>query len=115
VEEQFWACEQALRSQGCGAVLAWIERAPQLALRRLQLAAEGRNTVALIFRSSRAIAASPAALRLHVSRAQSRTVVRVLKRRGSDLPAPIVLDLHGLSVSAGTSRPLGFRLLEMVP
>jgi hypothetical protein len=115
VEEQFWACEQALRSQGCGAVLAWIERAPQLALRRLQLAAEGRNTAALIFRSSRAIAASPAALRLHVSRAQSRTVVRVLKRRGSDLPAPIVLDLHGLSVSAGTSRPLGFRLLEMVP
>ena len=115
VEERFWACEQALRSRGCGAVLAWIERAPQLALKRLQLAVEGRSTAVLLFRSSRGIAASPAALRLHVGRAQSRTVVRVLKRRGSDLPAPIVLDLHGWSASAGTSRPLDLRLLEMAP
>lgn len=115
VEERFWACEQALRSQGCGAVLAWIERAPQLALKRLQLAAESRSTAALLFRSSRAIPASPAALRLHVGRAQSRTVVRVLKRRGSDLPAPIMLDLPGFSPSAGTRCPLDFRLLEMVP
>ena len=95
VEERFWACEQALHSQGYGAVLVWIERAPQPALRRLQLAVEGRSTAVLLFRSSRTIAASPAALRLHVGRAQSRTVVRVLKRRGSDFPAPILLDLQG--------------------
>jgi hypothetical protein len=115
VGEQFWACEQALRSHGCGAVLAWIERAPQFALKRLQLAVEGRNTAALLFRSSRTIPAFPAALRLHVSRAQSRIVVRVLRRRGSDLPAPIVLDFRSLSAFAQTSRPLDFRLLEMVP
>jgi hypothetical protein len=30
-----------------------------------------------------------------VSKSQSRTLVRVLKRRGSGVPAPIVLDLHG--------------------
>jgi hypothetical protein len=115
-EERFWACEQALRSPGCGAVLAWIGRASQLALKRLQLASEGRNTATLIFRSSRAVPASPAALRVHVSRAQSRTVVRILKRRGSDLPAPIVLDLQGWSASAGTTRhPGDLRLLEMVP
>jgi cell division inhibitor SulA/protein ImuA len=114
-EERFWACEQVLHSQGCGAVLAWIERAPQLALRRLQLAVEGRSTAVLLFRSSRAIAASPAALRLHVGRAQSRTVVRVLKRRGSDFPAPILLDLQGSPISAGTHCPLDFRLVEMMP
>ena len=115
LEERCWACQQALRSQGCGAVLAWIEHAPQIAFKRLQLAAEGCSAVALLFRSSRAIPAAPAALRLHVSRAQSRTVVRVLKRRGSDLPTPIVLDLHGCFAPAGSSCPIGSsRLLEMV-
>ena len=113
-EERLWACEQALRSQGCGAILAWIERAPQLALKRLQLAIEGRGTAAVLFRSSGAIPASPAALRLHVSRAQGRTMVRVLKRRGSDLPTPIVLDLQG-SASRDARRSNDSRLLETVP
>jgi cell division inhibitor SulA/protein ImuA len=113
MEERFWACEQALRSQGCGAILAWIEHAPQLALQRLQLAIAGRNTAAVLFRSSGAIAASPAALRLHVSRAQSRTVVRVLKRRGSDLSAPIVLDLQG-STFRSARRSDDARPLETV-
>jgi len=55
-------------------------------------------------------------LRLHVSRAQSRTVVRVLKRRGSDLPAPIALDMPGLpSIPAGPRRPAESRPLETVP
>jgi hypothetical protein len=33
-------------------------------------------------------------LRLHVSRTEGRTVVRILKRRGGGLPAPVVLDLY---------------------
>jgi hypothetical protein len=94
VEESLWACEQALRSHGCGAVLAWLERAPERSFRRLQLAAENNDALALLFRPGRAVPASPAALRLHVSKSQSRTLVRVLKRRGSGVPAPIVLDLH---------------------
>jgi cell division inhibitor SulA/protein ImuA len=114
--ERFWSCEQALRSPGCGAVLAWIDHAPERALKRLQLAAEGGGAVALLFRSARVIPASPAALRLHVSRAQSRTVVRVLKRRGSDLSAPIALDMPGLpSIPASPRRPVGSRVLEAVP
>jgi cell division inhibitor SulA/protein ImuA len=114
--ERFWACEQALRSPGCGAVFAWIDRAPERALKRLQLAAEGGGAAALLFRPARIIPASPAALRLHVSRAQSRTVVRVLKRRGSDLPAPIVLDMPGVpSLPAGLRRPVDSRPLETVP
>jgi cell division inhibitor SulA/protein ImuA len=114
--ERFWACEQALRSPGCGAVLGWIDHASERALKRLQLAAEGGNAAALLFRSTRVIPASPAALRLHVGRAQSRTIVRVLKRRGSDLPAPIALDMPGVSsIPAGPLRPVETRPLETVP
>jgi hypothetical protein len=94
-EESLWACGQALRSQGCGAVLAWIERASERSFRRLQLAVENNDALALLFRPGRALPASPAALRLHVSKSQGRTLVRVLKRRGSGVPAPIALDLHG--------------------
>jgi hypothetical protein len=93
-EERFWACEQALRYQDSGAVLAWVGQAPERALKRLQLAAEGGNAIALLFRSTRIIPASPAALRLQVERSADRTLVRVLKRRGSGLPAPIAIDLR---------------------
>jgi hypothetical protein len=114
-EERFWAGEQALRSHGCGAVLAWIDRAPERALKRLQLAAEGSSAAALLFRSARSIPATPAALRLHVGRSQSRTVVRIIKRRGSALPAPIMLDLQAPSSKPdGPRRPADFRSLETV-
>ncbi len=93
--DSLWACEQALRSAGCGAVLAWIEQAPERALRRLQLAAEGSDVVTALFRSARGIPPSPAALRLHLCKAEGRTLVRVLKRRGAGIPAPVALDLHG--------------------
>lgn len=95
VEESLWACEQALRSRGCGAVLAWLDRAPERSLRRLQLAVEGNDALALLFRPGQAIPASPAALRLHVSKSRTRTLVHILKRRGSSVPAPVALDLHG--------------------
>jgi cell division inhibitor SulA/protein ImuA len=115
--ESLWACEQALRYQGCGAVLAWIDRAPERALKRLQLAAEAGSAVAWLFRSARVIPASPAALRLHIGRLQNRTVVRVLKRRGSDLAAPIVLDLlNSPATPAGVRRTnRDVRLLETAP
>jgi hypothetical protein len=94
LESRLWACEQALRASCCGAVLLWQEHMHDRAVRRLQLAAESAGTSLFLFRSARVAPASPAALRLHVSRAENRTVVRILKRRGGGLPAPIVLDLH---------------------
>src|SRR5882672_4851630 len=39
--ETLWATEQALASNACGAVLAWLPRAKYAELRRLQIAAEG--------------------------------------------------------------------------
>jgi hypothetical protein len=94
-DDNVWACEQALRAPCCGAVLLWQDHLNERALRRLQLAAESAGTTLFLFRSARVAPASPAALRLHVSRADNRTIVRILKRRGGGLPAPIALDLHG--------------------
>ena len=72
-EDNLWACEQALRASCCGAVLLWQDHVHERALRRLQLAAESSGTALFLFRSARVAPASPAALRLHVSRAQGRT------------------------------------------
>lgn len=113
--EQLWACEQALQSQGCGTVMLWLdqanERIPENALRRLQLTAERRDVLAMLFRGSRAASCAQAALRLHVSRQPqtSRTVVRILKRRGGGMPAPVVMDLHSsLLRRSGTARRNSF-------
>jgi cell division inhibitor SulA/protein ImuA len=97
-EDNLWACEQALRAGSTGAVLLWLDHVQERALRRLHLAAESASTSLFLFRSARVAPASPAALRLHVSRADGRTIVRVLKRRGGGLPPPIALDLHGFSI-----------------
>jgi hypothetical protein len=94
-EDRLWSCEQALRAGCCGAVLIWLDHVHERSLRRLQLAAESGGTVALLFRSANTMSATPAALKLHVSRSQNRTIVRVLKRRGGGLPSPVALDLHG--------------------
>jgi len=107
--EQLWACEQALQSEGCGAVMLWLdqnrERLPDNALRRLQLTAERRDLLAMLLRTSRAPSCIHAALRLHLSRETNSTMVRILKRRGGGLPAPVALDLqHGLSRRAGAVR-----------
>jgi cell division inhibitor SulA/protein ImuA len=106
-EDSLWACEQALRSQACGAALAWLDRVHERALRRLQLAAESGGATMLLFRPARAAPASHAALRLHIGKSQSRTLVRVLKRRGGGLPAPVTLDLHGTLPAHNERRGTG--------
>ena len=60
----------------------------------LQLAVEHRNVLAFLFRTSRVTPCVQASLRLHVSRQQSSTAIRILKRRGGGIPAPVMLDLH---------------------
>jgi len=111
VEENLWAAEQALRATCCGAVLLWQDHVHERALRRLQLAAESASTALFLFRSARVAPASPAALRLHVSRTQGRTIVRILKRRGGGLPPPIALDLHATSISR-IRRPAAVHVRE---
>lgn len=103
VEAQLWTGEQALRSGSCGAALLWLNRVPERALRRLQLAAEGSGALVMLFRMARVIPFASAALRLHISKADGRTIVRILKRRGGGVPAPVVLDLHGATTGCFTA------------
>ena len=82
---QLWACEQALRSGICGAVLLWADRIQERALRRIQLAAEGSGSIVMLFRGAKTVPVTSASLRLHLSKAENRTIVRILKRRGGGI------------------------------
>jgi cell division inhibitor SulA/protein ImuA len=91
--ETLWAVEQALRSNACGAVLAWPQKIAWPELRRLQLATEGSRALAVLFRPPRAAGeASPAALRLALETCEGDLAVRILKRRGAVLGQPIRLN-----------------------
>lgn len=83
-QDGLWAVEQALRSGGSVAVLAWVRSVDRAVLRRLQLAAEEQRCWAILFRPIEAGRdASPAAVRLKLSAHGSETRVEVLKCRGA--------------------------------
>lgn len=103
--EKLWACEQALRSGSCSMVLFWPDRIDERDLRRLQLAAEMGGAAGFLFYGGHAAQSSPAALRLAISGRGSRTAVRILKRRGGDIPAPVTLDLFASTAALRAIRP----------
>lgn len=85
-QQALWAVEQCLRSGSCGAVLCWPQQADDRSLRRLQVAAETGQTLALACRPQLAARnPSPAALRLAIDVQPAQ--VRVLKCRGGLTPA----------------------------
>lgn len=90
-----WCLEQLLASGGFAGVLGWAE--PVLdarALRRLQVAAEGRPVFAALWRSTAAAAApSPAPLRLAMAAGEGGVEVRILKRRGRPASRPLLLGI----------------------
>jgi len=90
--ETLWAAEQALASNACGAVLAWLPQAKYAELRRLQIAAEGGRAPAFLFKSPETAAeSSPAALRIALESSGGGLAVRIFKRRGTPLTHPILL------------------------
>jgi cell division inhibitor SulA/protein ImuA len=92
-KEILWAIEQALRSGSSIAVLAWLERASNIALRRLQLAAEEHDCWAVLFRSPRALDdSSPAALRVYLSGGPDKAQLKIVKCRGKR-PCSMALEL----------------------
>ena len=98
--ETLWATEQALRSKACGAVLAWPGAIKYPELRRLQLAAEDNPVLAVLFRAQQAAAeTSCAVLRIDLQTYHGQLAVRILKRRGAALNAPILL--HSPAVTPG--------------
>jgi protein ImuA len=112
---QLWLAEQALRCADVAAVLAWLPRVRAADLRRLHLAAAQRGDPLLfaLRPASAAAAASPAPLRLQVDAEAGALALRVrlLKRRGPPLDAPLRLPAqHGrlralLAASAPALRP----------
>ncbi|MCG6873711.1 MAG: translesion DNA synthesis-associated protein ImuA [Betaproteobacteria bacterium] len=92
-KEALWATEQALRAGVCGAVLAWPGETRYPDLRRLQLAAEASSGLAVLFRAPQAARdASPAPLRLLLGTADGGLAVRIVKRRGTPLAQPVLLQ-----------------------
>jgi len=78
-----WAMEQALRSAACSAVLGWAACRERQSLRRLQLAAEQSDGLAVLFRRLRdAAEPSPAVLRIALAGTPEGLEVRILKSRG---------------------------------
>ncbi len=103
-EDALWAAEQALRSGACGAVLFWLSAAASdrprrgsdeyACLRRLQMAAEAGRAMAVFFRASVAEKLStPAHLRVVLTREAGELKLRIPKRRGPPLAAPIALNV----------------------
>jgi len=92
--DALWAYEQALRARDCGAAFAWLDVREPKALRRLQVAAhEGRTWGVLWRRPGQRASAAQAPLRLGLDARDGRLAVHVLKRRGPELPQPVLLDL----------------------
>jgi protein ImuA len=105
--DSLWALEQALKSGHVGAVLAWLP--PRLRaerLRRLQIAAQAHDGPAFVLREMSA-AQRPTAAPLRLAlRANGADVlaVRVLKRRGPPLEAPLQLELPPVLCEAALQR-----------
>jgi cell division inhibitor SulA/protein ImuA len=96
-----WCVEQLLACGGFAGVLAWPEVGIDArALRRLQVAAEGRPVFACLWRSTVAAQVpSPAPLRLALTAGDNDLSVRIIKRRGRPVSRPLALSIP---------RPLAF-------
>jgi protein ImuA len=92
--DALWAAEQVLRAGTCRTLLMWLPRSGYGELRRLALAAEAGGTIALLFRPLQAAQeSSPAPLRLALEPEGGQLAVRVLKRRGAQLAAPLRIPI----------------------
>ena len=103
--DSLWALEQALKSGHVGAVLAWLPRGLRAErLRRLQLAAHAHDGPAFVLRETSAAqrpTTAPLRLALRPNGADV-LALRLLKRRGPPLEAPLHLALP--PVLSGTAQ-----------
>ncbi len=105
--DSLWALEQALKSGHVGAVLAWLPpRLRSERLHRLQIAAHAHDGPAFVLREMSAAqrpTAAPLRLALRAGGADV-LAVRVLKRRGPPLEAPIRLELSPVLCETARER-----------
>jgi protein ImuA len=99
-KDVLWAGEQALRSNACSIVLAWISTSNMAGLRRLKLAAMSSGSVGVLFRPAKeAKNPSPASLRILLSPADERLSIDIVKNEGRK-PSSLSIDVGGTSVDA---------------
>jgi len=104
-KNRLWAVEQVVKSGTSSAVLAWLAAADDVALRRLQLAAEQHDCWVVLFRPAGACnERSPAALRIGIAQHGSSTRLQVLKCRGG---RPGIIDLEGSPWGGDRAAPHG--------
>ncbi|MBL8429055.1 MAG: translesion DNA synthesis-associated protein ImuA [Dechloromonas sp.] len=111
-----WSVEQLLASGGFAGVLAWPEaNINARALRRLQVAAEGRSVFACLWRSTAAAGMpSPAPLRVMLNAASDTDLsVRIIKRRGRPISRPLALSIPR-PVAGRSSRVVAGPALSLV-
>jgi hypothetical protein len=131
-EDALWAAEQAMKSGACGAVLFWSEgqraESQEYAwMRRLQLAAQAGDAMAVIYRSTAAEGRStPAHLRVALASEDGVLKVRIPKRRGppltKSLPLPweragerVTTPCSGSPSNSTPSRSSSSNVLALVP
>lgn len=104
--DALWAAEQILRAGACRGLLLWLPRAGYGELRRLALAAEGGRTFCALFRPPQAAQeSSPAPLRLALEPGGAGLAVRILKRRGAQLSAPLCIPIPRPVHAVGGALP----------
>jgi len=103
-KDALWSMEKAMQTETCGLVLAWQNWLPGKVLRRLQLAAEVGNTLAVLFKHNDS-KYSPSSLRLQIkgsvtdNRDFSRAEVTVIKARGNFRPLSAQFSLYPKTLS----------------
>ena len=115
--QRLWATEQAIKSVGPGAVLAWLPHARAEQIRRLQAHALACEVPVFLLRPSSAqgeASAAPLRVSVHVS-AQSpwRLDVSILKRRGATHEG--VIALRSIPSRLATAIPARRRTAIVLP
>lgn len=97
-QHHLWACEQALRNTGCGAVLYWPAKPLRYTeLRKLQVAAATQHAAGFLFRDQRAAQqTSPATLRLQLEicdapSLNTQLAIHIIKQRGRNAGQTVLL------------------------
>ena len=108
--ERLWTTEQLVKTNSCGAVVAWLAQARAEQIRRLQVCAQNCEGLVFLCRPEAARhEPSAAPLRVHAGFALDWELrLQILKRRGPSLDAPIVLP----SMPGGLASIITPRLLR---
>lgn len=91
--DRLWVTEQIVKSDPAGVVLSWLPQARPEQIRRLQVHAQSCDAPVFLLRPAATLhEASPAPLRVAVALAGGWNLeVRIPKRRGAALDAPLIL------------------------